>query len=184
MAYTTVLDKIPLTLTSGDSISWAVSLSDYPASESWELTYTLVKSGTNIQIVASASGNDHLIEVPSETTSEYDSGEYEYQAHVSNGTERYQVDSGIVEIVIDFSQQASGYDPRSDVKKSLDALWAAYYGRASKTQLHQTIGGIQVQHMQPNQIREEINAMEIKYRHELVVAGKIKSRRTIKTRFA
>lgn len=183
MAYVTVLDSIPSKLTAGESVSWPVSLSDYPASDSWVLTYTFIKSDTRIQITADADGDDHLVEVAAATTAAYAVGEYEFQAHISNGTERYQVDSGVIEIVTDFAEQSDGYDSRSHVKIVLDALEAAIEGRASKTQMSQMVGSIQVQHMtlmEQTRIRDNYAA---KYRNELVKAGAIKPSRTIKTRF-
>jgi len=183
MTYVTVLDNIPAKLTAGVSVSWSVSFSDYPASESWELTYTLIKSDTRIQIVGSADGEDHLIEIAKAVTANYAVGEYEYQAHVSNGTERYQVEAGIIEVVTDFATQESGYDARSDNKKILDALSAAIVGRADKTQMTQSVGGIQVQHMTlDEQIRLQAK-FQARVHKENVAAGKVRPRRTIKTRF-
>jgi hypothetical protein len=183
MAYTTVLDKIPTKLTAGESVSWSVSLSDYPASDSWVLTYTLIKSDTRIQIVAAASDDDHLVEVTAATTADYAVGTYDFQAHITNGTEKYQVDAGVIEIVTDFATQASGFDSRSHAKIVLDALESAIEGRASKTQMSQMVGSVQVQHMT---IKEQLEIRDIyaaRYRRELVTSGAIKSRRTIKTRF-
>lgn len=183
MTYTTVLDEIPAKFTAGESISWSVSLSDYPASESWELVYTLIKSDTRIQITASADGDDHLIEVSSATTADYAVGEYEYQAHISNGTEKYEVDAGVVEILTDFATHASGFDSRSTVKKILDAIDTVLVTRSGKTQLAQTIGNVQVEHWSFDQISKMRDVYAAKYRKELVAAGIIKSRKTIKTRF-
>jgi len=183
MSYVTIFDKVPLQITAGDSVSWKISLSDFPASDSWVLTYSLVKSDTKIEITSQADGDDHLVEISFATSAGYTVGEYEWQARISNGTERYQVDSGVVEIVADFASQSTGYDARSHAKIVLDALEAAIEGRASKTQMSQMVGKIQVQHMT---LEEQVNLRDrykAKVRKELVNAGKIKSRRIIKTRF-
>lgn len=183
MAYTKVLDDIPSELVAGESISWSKTYSDYPASESWVLTYTLIKSDTQIQIVASDDGDDHLVEVATGVTAAYAVGTYDWQAHISNGTERYLMDVGVIKVVTDFATQASGFDSRSHNKIVLDALEAAIEGRASKTQLSQMVGKIQVQHMtlmEQTRLRDQYAA---RYRNELITAGKIKPRRTIKTRF-
>jgi len=183
MTYVTVLDKIPSQLTAGISASWSVSLSDYPASESWVITYTLIKSDNQIQIESTADGDDHLIEIAAATTAAYDPGEYEFQAHITNGTEKYQIDAGVIEILTDFATQDSGYDYRSHVKKVLDALESVIEGRASKTQLSQKVGNFEVQHMS---LAEQIKYRDLykaKYKRELIAAGKIKSSRVIKMRF-
>ncbi len=182
MTFTTVLDAIPKTITAGESVSWRVSLADYPASSSWVLTYTLVKSDNQIQIAASASGADHLVEIPFATTQAYDPGEYDYQAHVSNGTERYRVGSGKIKILTDFSTQTDGYDNRSHNRKVLDALEAVIENRASKTQLTQTVGPVQIQHMSHDELMQAQKKYAFKCAREDLRAGR-KLKRTIKPKF-
>lgn len=164
-------------------MSWKWSDGDFPASESWELTYTLVKSDAQLQIVATADGDDHLVEVAAATSAAYEVGEYEWQAHVANGTERYQVAVGMLTIVTDFAGQASGFDNRSHAKIVLDALEAAIEGRASKTQMLQMVGGVQVQHMTLREQTAMRDQYAAKYRQEQVRAGKVTPSPTIKPRF-
>ncbi len=184
MAFVTVLTNIPEKIMAGESVSWKVSLSDFPASAGWGLIYILVKSDDLISIAASADGDDHLVEIDMATSAKYPAGDYSYQAHITNGMERYQVDSGMIKIVADFATQKDGHDPRSHVKKVLDALEAAIEGRASKTQMFQTVGGVQIQHMPlSDQIRLR-NKYAAKYRQEQIAAGNIKSRRIVKSRFS
>jgi hypothetical protein len=183
MAYTVVDSDVPDRLVAGESASWKWSDSRFPASASWVLTYTLVNASAKITITGSADGADHLVELAKATTEAYEAGEYDWQAHVSDGTERYRVDAGVIEIVTDFAAATGGHDARSHVKKVLDALEAAIEGRASKTQLEQAVGGVQVRHMT---LAEQVKLRDryaAKYRRELVAAGKAKSRRIIKPRF-
>ena len=148
MAYASVLSDIPDQITAGESVSWKKSLSDFPASNGWAITYVLVKDGTQITLpVSTADGNTHVIEVPFGTSAGYTAGEYRYAAYVSNGTERYTVDEGNVEIVVDFATQVSGFDARSHLRKVLDLLEATIEGRASKTQLEHEIAGVKIKHM-------------------------------------
>ena len=156
MSYTTVLSNIPKKITAGESVSWSVSLDDFPASAGWVITYTLVKSDTRIQIVSTAAGDTHLVEIPFATTAGYNDGKYHYQAHISNSVERYQVGEGAIEILPDFATKTSGHDGRTWVKAAIDALEAAIEGRASKTQLSQTINGLQVEHMS---LTDQLNAL-------------------------
>lgn len=166
MSYTTVLPNIPRKMTAGESVSWSVSLSDFPASAGWVITYTLVKSDTRIQIVSTASGDSHLVEIPFATTAGYAAGEYHYQAHVSNTVERYQVGEGVIEILPDFATKTTGHDGRSWLEIAIDALEAAIEGRASKTQLQQAVNGVQVQHMS---LGDQIEALG---RLKRIMAGK------------
>lgn len=183
MTFAVVLDNIPSEITAGESVSWKWSDSDFPASDSWVLTYTLVNASGQIQITASADDDDHLVEIGSSTSGSYAAGEYEWQAHISNGTERYQVAVGTITIKPDFAEQSSGYDSRSHAKKVIDAIEAAIEGRASKTQMTQMVGSVQVQHMPLADQVKMLGVYRAKYRKELVAEGKAKPNRTIKARF-
>jgi hypothetical protein len=183
LAYTVVGSSVPETITAGESVSWRVRLSAFPADESWVLTYTLVKTGVKISIASTADADAHLVELTAATTGAYTAGTYDWQAHVAKGTERYLVSSGIIQIAPDYATQTSGYDARTHTKKVLDALEAAVEGRASLTQLQQKVGEVQVGHMSLKDQVEMLELYRAKYRKEMVLAGKIKSRRMIKARF-
>jgi len=179
MAYTQVLTEIPSKITAGTSVSWLSVLGDYPASEGWTLTYTLISTSAQISFASSADGDSHLIEIPYTTTQAWGAGEYAWQGHVSNGTERYQVDSGLVEIVVDYATETTGADTRTWLDKAIDALEAAIEGRANKTQLVQSLpNGLQIQHMK---LSEQIDALNELKRMKAAASGKW--RRTISSRF-
>lgn len=183
MSFAVILSSIPSKLTVGESVSWKWSDSNFPATV-WTLTYTLVNASGQIQITASADGDDHLVEVNSTTAAGYTPGEYSFQAHVSNGsTERYQVDSGVITIESDFATISDGVDVRSHAKKVLDALEAAIEGRASKTQLEQGVGGVQIKHMS---LADQVMLRDryaIKYRKEVAALSRRSSTRTKRARF-
>lgn len=182
MAYAVVLTAVPPKLTAGESVSWTWFDSRFPAS-TWTLTYSLVSASVQILITATADGDKHLVEIGKATSDAYTVGSYEWQAHVDNGTERYQVAVGVMEIVADFADQTGGIDNRSHVKKVLDALEAVIEGRASKSQLMQMVGGVQVQYMtltEQTQLRKQYAA---EYRREQVRAGQVSPSPTIKPRF-
>lgn len=183
MPYAVVLQKIPSRLTVGESVSWKWSDSRFP-STSWDLVYTLVNAGKQIQIAATADGSNHLIEVTSSVSSEYTAGRYSWQAHVSKGVERYKVGEGSIEIGRDLSTHQYGTEIRSHVKKVLDALEAAIEGRASKTQVQQSVGGVQIQHMT---LQEQVMLRDryaIKYKKEIAAINRRPSHRATTARFA
>jgi len=184
MAFAKVLTDVPDRLVAGESASWKWADSDFPASSSWVLTYTLVNSSAKISFSASADGDDHLVELAKTVTVDYAAGEYDWQAHVTNGTERYKVDEGVIEIVTDFAAADGSYDARSHVKKTLDAFRATLEGRATKTQLHQEHEGVQIQHIPHDKLVKLCATYEAKYRRELEAAGKATPRRIIKPRFS
>lgn len=71
----------------------------------------------------------------------------------------------------------------SHVKKVLDAVRAAIEKRASKTQLQQTVDGVSVQYMTPEQLRDTEAYYSRKYRKEEARKAGKSSRRTIGPRF-
>ncbi len=139
----------PEKIVAGDLVAWkreasglSIPTGEVPkASAGWALTYALVKSGTRIQITASASGDDHLVSVAAATTAGYTVGVYQWQAYVTKTTERYLVDSGTIEILANFAAATSGYDGRSHARKVLDALKAKIESRATKDQEQMLVGG-------------------------------------------
>lgn len=157
MAYVTVFSEVPKQIVAGESVSWKITLDKYPASESWVLTYTLVATDEQISIVAVADDDDHLVEIPLADTDDYSDGEYSYQAHVSNGSERYLVGTGIIEILPDYATKESGHDGRAWLDIVIEALEASIQGRASQTQVFQTVAGVQIQHMT---LMEQIEALK------------------------
>lgn len=137
----------PLIVNAGDTITWLrrADQCQYPdangnlqmplASAGWALSYALVITGTQIQINATASGDDFLVLVPAATTAAYTIGTYSWVAYVTNALERYQIDNGTIQINPNLATQTSGYDNRSHVKKVLDALETAIEGTATRSQL-------------------------------------------------
>lgn len=132
----------PTEIAAGDLATWKITDSDFPASDSWVLTYALVKSGTLIEITASADGDDHLVEVASATTASWAAGTYQYQGYFTLSGERYLRRQGTIEVLPNFAAQSSGYDPRSHVKTVLDAIEALLEGRATKDQEGIVINGL------------------------------------------
>lgn len=148
MAYTQVFSEIPTKITAGTSVSWRLTLPDCPASAGWSVVYTLVSSGEQIQATSTPDGDAHLFEIPFATTTSWEAGTYAWQAHASNSTERYLIGSGSVEIQANFATATTGLDTRTWLDTTIEALQAAIAGRASKTQLTQSLpNGLQIQHL-------------------------------------
>jgi hypothetical protein len=174
MAYAQVSDRIPTKITAGTSVSWMVALPDFPASAGWTLTYTLVSPSAQVVVTSAPSADRHLFEITYATTGAWVAGSYAWQSHVSNGTERYQVDSGTVEIVSDFAEATTGTDTRTWLDTAIESLQASIAGRASKTQLTQSLpNGLQIQHMTLDQ---QISALK---RLKAMRAGKDRSLKNI-----
>jgi hypothetical protein len=130
----------PSSLRAGDTWAWTRTLDDYPA-PTWTLKYRFKNASTGFEIVATASGSDHAVSVAASTTSGYTRGDYTWVAWVESGAEKYTVDQGNAEILVDYrtATVTTGVDDRSHAKKTLDAIEAVIEGRATKDQMKYTI---------------------------------------------
>ena len=124
MAYP-VPTSVPASLRAGDTATWLRALADYPASDGWAITATLVKSGTKITVVSTADGDNHKTTIAAATTVGWLAGSYDYQERVSNGSEAYTIGTGKIDILPDFAGTSpGGLDARTHAQRTLDALEA------------------------------------------------------------
>ena len=132
----------PETLVAGDTWKWERSLSDYPASDSWSLSYYLRKSGSSaITITSSANVDAHLVTVAAATTASYTPGTWDFRGYVTKSGERYEVFNGILEVETNPATAASSYDPRTHAEKVIDAIEAVLESRATKEILNFSVEG-------------------------------------------
>ncbi len=135
----------PAEIVAGDRVAWKRTDlgTDYdPSSYALKYSARLEDSGsTEIEITASESGTDYIIEVGQSTTSSYGAGIYHWQAYItrSSDSERITVDSGTWEVIA--NRDSATTDPRNHIKKVLDAIEAVIEGRASKDQSGYSIAG-------------------------------------------
>lgn len=139
----------PQTFHAGDTVTWKRSIADYPADGGWTLKYALVKANVRIQIASTADGQDHLVAVSAAVSALYEAGEYQWNAFVENAlaTERFMIGAGALEIKQNYNAMAAGYDARSWVKITLDAIRARLSGDASTAQLNRRVGDMTVGEM-------------------------------------
>lgn len=121
--------KEPTVLIIGDRWLWKRSDLgvDYPPAD-YTLKYSLrLENGgsTEIEITATASGSDFLIEVASATTAGKTAGRYRWQAYITRNSDsqRLTVDVGVVELLA--NRDSATTDPRSHARKMLDAIETA-----------------------------------------------------------
>jgi hypothetical protein len=124
----------PSRVTAGDTVAWSKSLSDYPATDSWVLSYTLINSAHKITITATASGADHLVTESAATTADWNAGTYTWQAIVTKAAERYTVGQGTLVVAPDIAA-ATTLDTRSTAQKALDQVNATLETYGSKAYL-------------------------------------------------
>ncbi len=135
----------PAFVVAGDSITWKKSLADYPAGAGWVLNYRLINAAGKIDIIGTASGDDHLISVTAAASAAWAAGDYTWTAYVTKTVERYTLASGAITVKPNLAAQAEGYDTRSHAVKTLDAIEAVIEGRATQSHLSYSIAGRQMQ---------------------------------------
>ena len=135
----------PSQIVAGDRVSWKRTDfgTDY-APTAYALTYSArleSSGGTEISITASESGLDYIVEVGASTSAAYTVGVYHWQAYITRSadSERITVDTGTWEVIA--NRDAATTDPRSHVKKVIDAIEAVIEGRASQDQMGYAIAG-------------------------------------------
>lgn len=100
----TIPDKEPTEAIAGDSLQWDRSVSAFPPSEGWTLTYSLTGAHASVlTITASASGDGDYYEVrvTPDTTVGYTPGPYTLYGRVSNGTDKHNVYAGPLVVLAD-----------------------------------------------------------------------------------
>lgn len=137
----------PATFTAGDTVLWTKSLSDYPASAGWTLTYQFRGPSLPAAIVASASSDDFLATVSATASGLYIAGDYWWTSFVAKSGQRFTVGNGQTKVLPNPATLTTGevYDGRSTVKQTLDAIEAMLLGTASREESSYQImsGGMQ-----------------------------------------
>jgi hypothetical protein len=158
---TIILDDIPEKIHAGDSIAWKKSLSDFPADDSWILSYYFTKSDLQITFNASADGSDHLVDLDNTETTSWQAGEYSYQALAIKGTETKTIDEGIIEILPNLAAASSGLEARPHIFIMREALRAMVQGKATKDQLSLSINNRSISTYSPSEVRQWLDNYEM-----------------------
>lgn len=158
--------KIPAKINAGDTLSFSDSVSGYPASSGWALKYVFVNASEKQEIESSADGDSHVFSIAPAITVKWKQGKYTWSAFVTNGADRFTIESGKLEIIPDLVAGPS--DQRSHVEKTLDALEAAIEKSATNDQLSFSIAGRSV----ARYTLEEKLKLRDKYRAELIILNR------------
>lgn len=128
-------------LVAGDTLNFLATAVGYSAADGWVLNYRLVPRSAGasaIDIVSTAEGDDHRVQIAAATTASWTAGEYGWTSWVAKDGEKYTVQSGHITIKPDPRTAAAGVDLRSMPRKTLDdllaarATWAATHGRTRR----------------------------------------------------
>lgn len=134
------LSRLPDEFTAGDTVEWTASFSDFPSTD-WNLAYTFAPAdgtaGPAISIdddggtiTAEADGGFTIKIDPTTSATFADETVYSFVAYVTDGTDRYTVDSGRVTARRNLAAVDTDVDTRSVVKKTLDQIRARISDRS------------------------------------------------------
>lgn len=132
----------PATLAAGDTFTFKRSWSDWPAS-TWTVTYYL-RGPAQIDIEATADGDNHLVDETPAVTAKWNVGVYDWQAYADDGTNRFKVTEGTLEVTKDFAAGDAVYDARSVAAICVDQINQVLKDRTSEDVQSYAIGGRQM----------------------------------------
>lgn len=131
----------PATIRAGDSAKWTITEANYPAAV-WTMTYSLVNGSAKQEFAAAADGDDHAVALTPAVTAKFAAGEYEWQAAVTNGVDRYTIRRGRIDVLPDFAHaDHKTLDTRTFARRTLDAIEAVIEERATESELSYSIAG-------------------------------------------
>lgn len=131
------LTSEPAEIRAGDTLSWLISVDDYPASSGWTLKYQFSNASAAFTLLSTASGADHAVSVAAATTDDYAAGTYQVLKYVEKGAgenlERVTLATFTMKVLAFRAGSSVASDQRSHVKKVLDSIEAVIEGRASRS---------------------------------------------------
>lgn len=131
----------PRTLVAGDSTSWVTDHSSYP-SPTWTLTYEF-RGPSKMTVTATQSGttSSFAVAVTSVASDALVDGIYQWQAIVTNGSERHTIWSGTLEVLPKLADETEQYDAKSHVRTVLNAIESALESYAKNPYQSLSIAG-------------------------------------------
>ena len=163
------LETEPAKIIAGDRLIFKRSdLNNDYANSSFTLKYSARLEGTGsteIQITATASGSDYLVEVNSSTTASYTVGTYRWQAYITRNSDeqRLTIDQGTWEVIA--NRDAATTDPRSHAAIMVDKIESILEGRADSDVSSYSIQGRSLTKLGI----EELMAWRDRYKSELLL---------------
>ena len=155
-------------ITVGDSLSRAVNVPGYPASDGWTLHYRLIStvSGTPVQLDSTADGDDHVITALAATTALWVSGNYSWSAWVTNAAlKSITILTGSVRLLPNPRVATAPLDLRTDAEIALEAAEDALAAWDGKIQSY-TIGGRSVTFASEQKVKDTIAYWKAKVQRE------------------
>lgn len=140
---TTIPTKEPIEVRVGDTWKWTKDLTDFPAT-TWTLTYYFRGLKGKFDIIATSNGTIHSVTVANTVTDLFNAGDYFWSSVATDGSETCTIDDGETELLVDLSSKFGGYDGRTDIQRTFEAIEDVVLGRASNDVSSYTVAGRQL----------------------------------------
>lgn len=149
----------PERFTAGDTVSFTLSLGDYPASAGWALSFH-VKGVRGLNVNATPQGDSFLVTLPAASTAMLPAGAYQWATVVKRDLERYTVREGALVVDPDVASATDGaLQPHAE--KALAMIEAVLEGRlTADVQSYQLAGRLltKIPILELKQLRREYRA--------------------------
>lgn len=168
MAYQ-IPDSVPSSLVAGDSWQWRASFADYPPGDGWSLAYVFTANGSDPVTVTAATdatvSSAFLCTVPAATTATMAATEWYWTALATKASERHVAESGRFTVSPDPATFTG--DPRSKVKRILDAIDAAILNASSTHEGSISVESVTLSYRNLDELRRHRAAYAAMYRREV-----------------
>lgn len=180
-----VSETVPTAFMAGDKVEFKQTFEDYLPTDSWVMTFVLVNQTNRYSYTATDNGDGaHLVTILSAASSAIESGQYKYFAFVEKAGERVTVKTGTIEVKANFT--TIGYDPRSHVKKVLDAIESIIEQRAGESDKQVSVNGrllIHLDHSELLKLRDKYKAEYASEQRSEAIAQGLGTNSKIRIRF-
>ena len=129
----------PTEIRAGDTYTWTVTSSDYPATDGWTLRIVIQNDAVRLKVDAATSGSDYAVTLTSANTDDLTSaGTYQITEAVEKGTgaslERHTLYLGTINVLKDIVTGTAAVDARTDARIMLDTITATIKANLGKPQ--------------------------------------------------
>lgn len=144
------LTAIPATITAGDSYAITLTLSAYPASAGWALSYAI--AGPQVETwTSAASGDAHVLTLSSASTATLPAGTYTYRVRAARSGDAVTVLSGVQTVAADLGAAVPN-EYVSWAQRTLAIVEAALTNTLTGEMKMYMIWGRQVQTFTPDEL--------------------------------
>lgn len=161
----------PAEIVAGDRLIFRrTNLNTDYSNASYTLKYSARLEGTGsteIEITASASGDDYLVEVASAVTAAYTAGRYIWQGYITRNSDaqRITIGGGSWEVIA--NRDSATTDPRSHPRIMVEKIEAILEGRADADVSSYSINGRSLTKIPIPELMEFRNSYKAEYLREL-----------------